>query len=257
MSHFLTTNWTEKIKTNPVANLLLNSNRVRSWTVTTRHLTHVPAKGHITPSYIKQHSWDIGLGFKDERAKNELLSILDSELEFRKRFNAHRDSIEQMNKLGMIIPPEREQGIGYGYKGFARAKDGGKDGVMLGDGMDNNGGDVAVGTGPKKKYSGDKLEIDDDGMERKENENDEYDDFDVSAPPLDSDTESVVEDDELKHAESFGYEDEEYVGGDMWANMYVKDFINIHHPKNRVHAIDNITRRPLHIKPPSVFFSDV
>lgn len=43
----------------------------------------------------------------------------------------------------------------------------------------------------------------------------------------------------------------------MWNKTFVNDYINIEHPKRRVHLIDAISSKPLQIKPPSVFFSDV
>ena len=43
----------------------------------------------------------------------------------------------------------------------------------------------------------------------------------------------------------------------MWNKTFVNDYINIDHPKRRVHLIDAIANKPLQIKPPSVFFSDV
>ena len=43
----------------------------------------------------------------------------------------------------------------------------------------------------------------------------------------------------------------------MWTKTFVNDYINIDHPKRRVHLIDAIANKPLQIKPPSVFFSDV
>ena len=57
--------------------------------------------------------------------------------------------------------------------------------------------------------------------------------------------------------EPYLLEYEELQGGDMWANTYVDDYINIHHSKIRHDYISLITGRPLQIKPPSVFFSDV
>ena len=44
----------------------------------------------------------------------------------------------------------------------------------------------------------------------------------------------------------------------MWDNTYVKDYINIHHPKLVPdYYIQALKQQPLVIKPPSVFFSDV
>ena len=43
----------------------------------------------------------------------------------------------------------------------------------------------------------------------------------------------------------------------MWTKTFVNDYINIDHPKRRVHLIDAIANKPLQTKPPSVFFSDV
>ena len=45
--------------------------------------------------------------------------------------------------------------------------------------------------------------------------------------------------------------------GDMWAGVYIDNYTNIHHPKLREDYIQYITNKPLQIKPPSVFFSDV
>ena len=42
---------------------------------------------------------------------------------------------------------------------------------------------------------------------------------------------------------------------DMWANVYIDNYTHIHHPKLRPHLIDIITKQPLNIKEPSVFFS--
>jgi hypothetical protein len=44
---------------------------------------------------------------------------------------------------------------------------------------------------------------------------------------------------------------------DYWANTYVKDYINISHPKIRPCYVSAMSSQPLQIKPPSVFFSDV
>ena len=47
------------------------------------------------------------------------------------------------------------------------------------------------------------------------------------------------------------------IDSDPWDNVYVKDYINIHHPKLRPCLISALNGKPLQIKPPSVFFSDV
>ena len=43
----------------------------------------------------------------------------------------------------------------------------------------------------------------------------------------------------------------------MWDNTYVKDFIHIHLPKQRVCHVSALSNAPLQVKPTSVFFSDV
>ena len=43
----------------------------------------------------------------------------------------------------------------------------------------------------------------------------------------------------------------------MWANVFVDDYIHIHHPKIRHDYVSALAGRGLQIKPPSVFFSDV
>ena len=42
-----------------------------------------------------------------------------------------------------------------------------------------------------------------------------------------------------------------------FAHTYVNDYINIHHPKERICYVSALSSKPLSIKPPSVFFSDV
>ena len=92
------------------------------------------------------------------------------------------------------------------------------------------------------------------------------------------DSDNVDLDDEKGNLENidmgYGSSDDDYVDIDgginlgfrgpyhgesgMWDNTYVKDYLNIHHPKLLPdYYIQALKQQPLQIKPPSVFFSDV
>ena len=231
MAHFLTTNWTQKIKTNPVANMILNSKRPKSYRVAMRKLTKRPGEGKLmTNRFMAQF-----LGPEED------VEIVDEE-EFKAKLETYAtipQRREVHNKIIMAKRQEDELKLAEEAK-----KDGAGDGsgIALGD-----AGDVAVVVGGAGD-GGDDDDVDDEddddvlGAVKKYNDND-FDD----AVSVDSEYGS----------EEYLVDGEEIIGGDMWENVYVDDYINIHHPKLRPHFIDLISQKPLQIKSPSVFFSDV
>ena len=183
MAHFLTTNWTEKIKTNPVANMILNSNRRNLYQVNLTKLEYFPAKGKkINKGFIQY--W--------------LDEVPDE---------SHTFDDENFSRIKKLYP-SRKQYI-HTYNKVVDAQ---------------------------RKADADA------GIEVKEPDEDDYTDA-ADVPEIHQPTLMDVED--------------EWQEGDMWANTYVDDYINIHHPKLRHDYVTLITGRPLQIKPPSVFFSDV
>ena len=212
MAHFLSTNWTEKIKTNPVANMILNSHRPKLYRVKLHQLTHNPAEGdYITSGFINK--------FTDKDVRDEIITAK----QFKRTRRAYSTIPEYIRSYNSVVAADDDSddddvavaavrgGAGVGDKGQ----------VFDGPAKDEKG---IMGVEVKRKPDLDKArEIDED----------DYDD------------------------ENLLLSYEELQGGDMWANTYVNDYINIHHPRIRIDYVTALTGKPLQIKPPSVFFSDV
>lgn len=218
MAHFLTTNWTEKIKTNPVANMILNSNRPTAYHILLRTLTHHPPKGrYLTDDYFKKYLLDDDARYDvvDEEQFAKIKKAYADREQFKKSYNSAvlAQNLEKMQQDGIDA------------------------GIVGGD------GDVAVVPNAAANDEEEDLFGDDEQEEK------------------DVEYEALIE------SGDFGEDDvapeildvmqEEPVGGDMWANVFVDDYIHIHHPKLRYDYITAMTGKPLQIKPPSVFFSDV
>ena len=63
---------------------------------------------------------------------------------------------------------------------------------------------------------------------------------------------------DIKGGINLGFVGDYHGESGMWDNTYVKDYINIHHPKLLPdYYIQALKQQPLQIKPPSVFFSDI
>ena len=224
MAHFLTTDWTNKIKTNPVANMILNNNtpKEKYYRIRLRELTHHPKEGQlISYRFIRNF---LGPVDRDEIVTEEYLNtaLIGSEdgnyVTAKQYKTSYNSAIEALRK---------------------HAVEGGDDGI--------------VGAG-----SGIALDADSD------------DDVAIVADHGDGkedEKEDVKEDDEFAGAVDFEDENEDYPdilianelepSRDMWKNIFVDDYIHIHHPKVRSDYIYALTGKPLQIKPPSVFFSDV
>lgn len=201
MAHFLTTDWTHKIKTNPVANMILNSNQAKNYRVTLRELRAVPGKGKLmTDAFLRKY-------LSPEYVRDE---IVDSE------------GLEKIRNA-YATPSQRQEA----HNKIILASRGGAE-VEMKD--DDDVGIVAVGGA-----AGRVVKVDDNDFS--------------DAVEYDSDDEIDGEDILLSY--------EQASGSDMWANTYVDDYINIHHPKIRHDYVSALTGKPLQIKPPSVFFSDL
>ena len=193
MAHFLTTNWTDKIKTNPVANMILNSNRANMYRMKIYNLGFVPPKGKlITKGFIKY--------WQDEHIKSE--GVFD---------------VKGKKRMEGLYPSPAEYVQSYNSAIIAQRKE-------------------------DEEKSGIEVKVDD---------------YDDDASDLDNEYVDAIDADKDGVGPDLRYVDDEWQEGDMWANTYVDDYINIHHPKLRPEYITLITGRPLQIKPPSVFFSDL
>lgn len=253
MNDILTTNWTEKIKSNPTANLILNSNRVKTYDVFTATLRTEPSKGYLTEEYVYSHlgdkEWHKGIS---QEEYDQFYTRMDRKHEYVKGFNEReeyakigRQLIKNRRREERKRRKRRQQKIEQNRQdrrlGIRRRK---------GDPNVNNVNQLDVdidldhgqGIVQEEKFDG---EEEDDGND---NENDNDDDA-VSVAS------SVPHDVDLR--ERLMFVEDEHQGGDMWANVYIDNYTNIHHPKLRYHIIDGMSSRPLAIKPPSVFFSDV
>ena len=241
MAHYLTTNWTEKIKNNPVANMVLNSKNYKIWNVTLRSLTHAPPFGHkMTEEFIQKHSTDQVFTFESENRKQHFVERFETQPEVIQMFN-------DRNRVGGYVKSKRVKRRQQRQRQREQIDIMGM--LAAGDDVDvvaNEGDDVGIVGVPQRNRGKDEIDAD-------ANDDDEDEGPDVGGLLFydEDDLESLDEDDL-----QIVYEDDP-VTGDMWANMYVKDFINIHHPKQRVHIIDRIKTSPLSVKPPSVFFSDI
>ena len=210
MAHFLTTNWTEKIKTNPVANMILNSHRPKLYNIRLYGLSHHPPKGKkMTKDFINKYQ---GRPVREETLNEEdFKEFISKYASFDQRIKSH-DSVVAAQQLELI------------------AKDGGDAGIA-GSGIAVGDDDDVVVVADRGSGEEEKGEIVGDGAIK-------------------------LEGDDLEN-EPYIYHYEETRGGDMWENVFVDDYINIHHPKLRYDYISALTGKPLQIKPPSVFFSDV
>ena len=216
MAHFLTTNWTEKIKTNPVANMILNSNRPSVYHILLRTLTHHPPKGrYLTDEYFKKY-------LLNDNARYDVLD--EEQLEKIKKTYADREEFKKTYNSAILAQRLEKM-----------EQDGIDAGIVGGDGDVNV---VANANDDEDDLFGDEEKEEKDVEYEALVESGEFGEDDVAPEILD-----VIQ--------------EEKVGGDMWANVFVNDYINIHHPKLRYDYISAMTGKPLQIKPPSVFFSDV
>ena len=266
MADYLTTNWTEKIKTNPVANLILNNKRHKMINLTYGHLQQVPAKGYITSNWILQNlKGKQNLDMRQETYDDNIPRMLDPKTgnhqtmqQFMLEFNRGRRRAE----IAMQKSREKQQPIkGKGIVGQKKSKEVRmtlKDGISD---VDARGDAPIVKAGITQEK--------DTVITTTKRGNDEDDENDQKAEQL-IDEDLLVDPDkaiaELAEPEvlklygdrallAFG--GEQYQGGSMWNNVYVDNYTNIHHPKLRYHLIDLMSKQPLAIKPPSVFFSDV
>ena len=261
MADYLTTNWTEKIKNNPVANMILNSNRAKSYDVSFRRLTHVPADGPITDKYLFSKLTDPIYSFRADQAELDAQKgFFKTPTGFSQEFNKIRaQEAEEERKQREKQRPVKGGGMA-GNKGQAKpsAPIAPNDGIS---GVNPNANDAPIGSGIALNDEADvalttskKVHKDDSNVNIDEEDDQKASELsgdgikvpktgDIEVPPEDAKATLMFVD---KHQE-----------GNMWANVYIDNYTNIYHPKLRYHVIDSLKKQPLSIKPPSVFFSDV
>ena len=181
MATYLNTNWTDKIKTNPVANKILNSNKT----------TIRPVVFH----YVHEYDRNSGRLAEDRDAAHRADVDLKKWDIFKQNNQTNRQLVERIMDKRNATREERQQHYNNTGKDWPEAA------------KDNQWGMLPAWT----------YYADEDG---------DYDEHNVTIQ-------------------------------DYWSNVYVKDFINIDHPKLRPCYVSAMSRNPLQIKPPSVFFSDV
>ena len=232
MVDYLTTDWNHKIKTNPVANLILNSNnsgkKIRIQHRTLANLGDI-GLGRFRLPYdwgrtVGQPVWLTENEFNYlERSNNPRTSSLqymsdDQKDAIRDRWafpllQEHDDAIDKRRKeilrRAKIIAKDRKLSKTKTRK-FLKAVDVNK--------------------------VGDDDEFKRDGVFKR--------------------TPTEI-DDELGRGMPYHDVLETADDTDYWANCYVKDFINIQHPKLRNCHVSALSTRQVDIKPPSVFFSDI
>ena len=181
MATYLNTNWTEKIKTNPVANRILNSNKTTIRPVAFHFVDRYSTTlGTLREDVDKGHREDVDIKKWEDFKQNYLTNRqLRDKIEDKRRAT-RKERQKYFDEKGTYMPaaaPSHQWGMlpAWVYEAY---------------------------------------------------ENGQYDEENTRIL-------------------------------DYWANTYVKDYINIDHPKLRPCYISAMSKNPLHIKPPSVFFSDV
>ena len=282
---YLKTNWTEKIKTNPVANMILNGKKVDpTYMVNVRHIQYLKPKGDITlrdlykyskpapglipydtwvkdDKYIYGSNWMDGLKALNDQRKKEKARKKAKKMRKNARIQ-HREQQQQQQQqqqqnnnnnenVNIEINNDQAQVQPQGTQYITIEDDANTQLVAARKGaiapneqqalQNASQGDVHVQT---EKQVGNAIVIDDE-------ESDISSDYEME--------EVYAQDDDGNNIPMLmGFEGGE-VGGSsgMWDNVYVKDFININHPKLRSHYISALTSKPVQIAEPSVFFSDV
>ena len=278
---YLKTNWTEKIKTNPVANMILNGKKVDpTYMVNVRHLQYLPPKGDVTlrdlytyskpapgliPNeiWVTDHKYMYGSGWIDtlERINTQRKKRREAKKKAKKlRKNARirykeqqqqQQQQQQQNNNNIEINNDQAQVQPQGAQYITIDDDANTQLVAARKGaiapneqqalQNASQGDVDVNT---EMQVGNAIVIDDE-------ESDISSDYDLEEV-------NIRGEDGKDIPMLVGFDGGE-VGGSsgMWDNVYVKDFININHPKLRSHYISALTSKPVQIAEPSVFFSDI
>ena len=251
MAHFLTTNWTEKIKTNPVANLILNNNKKPpKYRIRLQTLTHKPGpKKYATGAFLNKFLGPVG---RDDIVTAEELepitAVYPTRGEYMESYNSAIKAVlkeEAEKKVGdgdddddVVVasvgrPSGRDPALEPVHVGPLRVG-GAKAGIGLA--RDSKAQDAEVARMKKSGIVVAKKSAIDNIDHKNFDDAVEYD-SDDSAP-------EILDVDEINQ-------------NSMWDNVYVNDYIHIQHPKIRYDYINALAGKPLQIKPPSVFFSDV
>lgn len=290
MADYLTTNWTEKIKTNPVANMILNGKKGTAiQRVNIRQVLKLPRKGVLdsntlfkyskaAPGIVTLHDYlnDDNIDPADDindvveelnrprrrefakktREKAKRRVAKEKEKERKEQEKQHEKLNDNSNGNGINENENDNSNENININADEQVQAQGLQFIHENDELINNDvaarkgaigknkedvrahashGEVAVRLG---EQSGNAIVIEDD------------------ASDISSDNELVDIDENDPMLVGFDMPDTVPSSG-MWDNVYVKDFININHPKLRSHYISALATRPVQIAEPSVFFSDV
>ena len=316
MVDYFKTNWTQQMKMNPVANMILNGKpQPDSEYLEFRKVYRLKKTGPITLKDLFNNSTSISRKY-DERYLEEVIGeddwkemaenvkathvaeFMDKENKKANRINkakSKKKARKQARALRKRRQQQQQQGQEQGQEQQQQqaeieidinAID--KDGVFENIRMDNDRmvSDAVVAhdkqTGAMAQLLGDQAKgqgdaaittntvainiagIDDEKRDLGERRNpflmgdrrqrgDPGSDLDDEKGGYDSDDYVDVED-----GINLGFNGDYHGESGMWDNTYVKDYLNIHHPKLLPdYYIQALKQQPLQIKPPSVFFSDV
>ena len=305
MVDYFKTNWTQQMKINPVANMILNGKpKPDSRSIRTRKLYRIKKTGQLTLSDLVKYSSRVTRKYSEEELadyssdEQELIlkepvtnyqTFMDIEnkkperkikkkkvrrakkrLEKRRRDRANAQQDEQQ---GQGIQQQGQQGNLHGEERPATIPEV----VTVNDNVDDDLMENinAHGVPNEMEIARNKEAFGDRAREQAalHQENDVVVDTGLRGDPYAGGSGSEFENEE-KGGDEFDSDDEygnikdgikmTFDGGirtgesGMWDNTYVKDYINIHHPKLLPdYYIQAMKQQPLQIKPPSVFFSDV
>ena len=242
MADYLTTNWNHKIKTNPVANLILNSNMPSK-------LYYVRKKGIDNVADITRNRDGGRTVSRGWMTENEFFDFLRQEQRPSKHFlqSMRRDDKINIYNRWMykkIVEHEKahdkrkKQMIIEARELLENDKD------MNNNNNNNNDNNINI----------------DDAIEEYTQEEDNFDvtDHDDRYKRMGIFRKSPA-DITQEIGQGMPYYEVEDIRDDTgyWDNVYVKDFINIQHPKLRNCHVSALSTRQVDIKPPSVFFSDI
>ena len=273
MADYLKTNWTDKIKTNPVANMILNGKkREATYMVDVRQILKIPRKGLLDINTLYKHSkeapgiitYDKWTGDDYKNGQNFDQFLQNQNRQRNKKF---AKKVRDRAKRRQARRRERER----------------ESAIRINNNNNNNNNDneniidseqavPMVNTNLQDQENNANVAARKGAIGRNEQEaaehhsqgdvNIEHSGQSIGNAIVIDDASDVSSDNELVDVE----DDNVIIGFDgglkggssgMWDNVYVKDFININHPKLRSHYIHALTSKPLQIKEPSVFFSDV
>ena len=293
MVDYFKTNWTQQMKTNPVANMILNGKPQQDVDLMqVRTVWKLPREGPLTMEDLWRYStgrsrkyteeevdaFDQDYGdivFKDVRGDAEKFLEDENKRAVRKkkkRKNKNRKQLLNRRQRTGAIQSDQQQGQMHGEERHQEIVIDGdtnvNDGLMQNINV-NGPNDMQIA---RNKQAFGQRAREQQGMQNQEvnlvninqrgghrieqQQGDPGSGDEAKIDPDEYDPDDIVD---IKDGIALGFDAGVHHGeSGMWDNTYVKDYINIHHPKLVPdYYIQALKQQPLVIKPPSVFFSDV